>query len=104
MKTPKARITLEDRVAALLNAGVLPVALEVVNSIGMWLVLIPPGVFRMGSPASERPRTRNSDESCHEVEITRSFSLGVFPVTQGQYRAVTGTNPSAFADGAPDQT
>jgi uncharacterized protein (TIGR02996 family) len=103
MKRTKARVVLEDRVAALLNAGVPPVALEVVNSIGMRLALIPPGVFRMGSPASER--SHKSDETSHEVEITRAYYLGVFPVTQGQYQSVMGSNPSAFCDSsAPDQT
>src|SRR5262245_24683336 len=96
MRRTKDRVALEERVAALLVAGVRPVALEVVNCIGMRLALVPPGVFRMGSPATEN--SRSNDEASHEVQITRPFYLGVFPVTQGQYQAVTGNNPSAFRE------
>jgi hypothetical protein len=32
----------------------------------------------------------------HHVRITQPFYLGVTPVTQGQYRAITGANPSHF--------
>src|SRR5262249_14353176 len=32
----------------------------------------------------------------HEVEITRPFYLGVFPVTQAQWQKVMGNNPSWF--------
>jgi uncharacterized protein (TIGR02996 family) len=95
MKRTKERARLEDRVAELLNAGVQPVVPEVVNSIGMRLARIPPGRFRMGSPASEAER--RMDEPQHEVGITGAFYLGVFPVTQGQWQAVMGSNPSSFS-------
>jgi formylglycine-generating enzyme required for sulfatase activity len=55
---------------------------------------IPAGTFLMGSPQDEKQRSK--DEVQHEVEITRPFHHGVFPVTQGQWRAVMGDNPSSF--------
>jgi formylglycine-generating enzyme required for sulfatase activity len=82
-------------VAELLNAGVRPVVPEVVNSIGMRLALIPQGRFRMGSPKDEDERDDNEGPQ-HEVEISRPFYLGVFPVTQAQWQAVMGDNPSWF--------
>jgi uncharacterized protein (TIGR02996 family) len=93
MEVTPERAALEDRVADLLNAGVQPVVPEVVNSIGMRLALIPPGRFRMGSPAGENLL---GGEAAHEVELTRPFYLGVFPVTQGQWLGVMGDNPSHF--------
>jgi eukaryotic-like serine/threonine-protein kinase len=72
-----------------------PAAREVVNSLGMKLVRIPGGRFLMGSPPEEADRS--SDEGPqHEVEITRPFYLGVYPVTQREYEQLTGDNPSYF--------
>jgi formylglycine-generating enzyme required for sulfatase activity len=72
------------------------------NSVGIKLVRIPAGRFMMGSPASEFGR--DSDEGpLHEVEISRSFFLGVYTVTQDQYRKVTGKNPSHFSPGGGGQ-
>jgi sulfatase modifying factor 1 len=61
------------------------------NSIGMELVLIPPGKFLMGSPASEK--NRRDDEQQVEVTLTRAYYLGKTEVTQSQWRAVMGTTP-----------
>jgi formylglycine-generating enzyme required for sulfatase activity len=75
----------------------------ITNSIGMKLARIPAGKFTMGSPASEAER--ESDESAHEVTISKPFYLGVFEVTQGQYQKVMGKNPSFFSapnGGGPD--
>ena len=71
-----------------------------VNSLGMAFVLIPAGVFVMGSPEYEPGRY--DDEIQHEVTITQSFYLQVTPVTQGQWWAVMGTNPSSFQDHGED--
>jgi uncharacterized protein (TIGR02996 family) len=64
------------------------------STIGLQLALVPAGSFRMGSPARE-PR-RMDDEPLHKVTITRAFYMGIHPVTQGQYAAVRGANPSHF--------
>jgi formylglycine-generating enzyme required for sulfatase activity len=61
----------------------------------MRLVLIPRGAFTMGSPKDEKDRS--PDEERHEVEITKPFYLGVYTVTQAQFKEVTGKNPSAFS-------
>lgn len=64
------------------------------GGVKLVLVLIPPGTFTMGSPRGERDR--EDDEDTHEVQVTRPFYLGKYSVTQGQYEAVTGKNPSSF--------
>ena len=67
-------------------------ALDLGNSVTMRLVLIPGGKFMMGSPDSEKGR--DSDEGPqHEVAISKSFYLGIYAVTQGQWKAVMGTEP-----------
>ena len=84
------------------SPGVTPMAdqgKQITNSIGMKLVLIPAGEFLMGSPDSKlfSPKDDNDNEKPqHRVRITRPFYLGTTEVTQGQYRAVTGANPSDF--------
>ncbi len=88
------RVSAEQRIRELLSCGVRPCVPEVVNSIGMRFVLIPAGTFWMGSPEDEEGRY--PDEPRHQVTLTRAFWLGVHPVTQSQYEAVMGENPSHF--------
>ena len=64
-----------------------------VNDLGMEFRLIPPGTFQMGSN-----RLGGLERPVHEVTITKAFYLGVFEVTQEQWEAVMGTNPSYFKD------
>jgi formylglycine-generating enzyme required for sulfatase activity len=62
---------------------------------------IPAGVFTMGSPEGELGRY--SDEGPrHRVVIGHGFWLGETPVTQGQYLAVLGDNPSHFGKAGAD--
>ena len=61
----------------------------------MKLMLIPAGDFEMGSPASDQDAFPH-EKPQHRVRITRPFYMGVHEVTQGQYRAVTGEDPSHF--------
>jgi uncharacterized protein (TIGR02996 family) len=85
----------EDRLRELLAAGVEPCVATLTNSIGMELAYIPPATFLMGSPEEEEGR--RADEPEHEVTITNGFYLGRYAVTQGEYEAVMGTNPSYFS-------
>jgi formylglycine-generating enzyme required for sulfatase activity len=67
---------------------------QLMNSLGMRLVLIPKGEFWMGSPSNEP--NRFDDEQQHEVEITQPFYMAAYEVTQEEYERVMGTNPSHF--------
>jgi formylglycine-generating enzyme required for sulfatase activity len=66
------------------------------NSIGMTLKLIPAGEFLMGSPDDDKD-AEIDEKPLHRVRITRPFYLGVYEVTQAQYVAVMGNNPSWFS-------
>jgi serine/threonine protein kinase len=74
----------------------LGMSVEIANSVGMKLMLIPPGKFTMGSPDAEKD-ARPQDGPCHEVTLTRPFLAGAHEVTQAQYHKVIGHNPSDFA-------
>ena len=67
---------------------------RVTNSLGMKFVWIPPGTFTMGSPKEEADRGNN--ETPHKVTLTKGFYLGIHLVTQQQWQAVMGNNPSHF--------
>ena len=59
------------------------------------LVRIPAGTFTMGSPDSEQGRSSREGPQ-HSVTLTQDFWLGKYPVTQAQWQAVMGNNPSYF--------
>jgi formylglycine-generating enzyme required for sulfatase activity len=61
---------------------------------GMHLVFIPPGTFEMGSPSGEKDRENNEEQ--HTVTLTRGFYLGKYEVTQSEWAAAMGNNPSRF--------
>jgi formylglycine-generating enzyme required for sulfatase activity len=66
-----------------------------VNSLGMEFVFIPAGSFVMGSD----PAFNSSwpDETpARKVEIAAPFYLGKYPVTQREWKAIMGDNPSFF--------
>ena len=50
----------------------------------------------MGSPENELGR--EGDERQHQVTLTKDYWLGKFEVTQAQYEAIMGSNPSYFKD------
>jgi len=59
-------------------------------------VLIAPGTFTMGSPDAEEGR--QEDEIQHSVTITRAFCMKTTEVTQSEWLAEMGDNPSHFQD------
>jgi formylglycine-generating enzyme required for sulfatase activity len=79
------------------------------NSLGMEFVLVPAGKFKMGSSEAEVdaayadakryfesvPRKIfEAEQPRHEVTIASPFYLGKYEVTQGEWIAVMGENPS----------
>jgi len=70
----------------------------------MEFVKIPAGIFMMGSPSSESGRD-SVEGPQHRVTISRDFWMGKYEVTQAQWQAVMGSNPSLFnGDRNPVQT
>ncbi|MGD9215317.1 MAG: PEGA domain-containing protein, partial [Desulfobacteraceae bacterium] len=67
---------------------------KISNDIGMEFVYIQPGTFKMGSPSAEQGRYK--DEHQHRVTLTRGYYIQTTEVTQHQWEAVMGNNPSSF--------
>ncbi|MGP8322084.1 MAG: SUMF1/EgtB/PvdO family nonheme iron enzyme, partial [Methanosarcinaceae archaeon] len=62
----------------------------VTNTIDMKFALIPKGEFMMGSEES------GFSKPVHTVKIRTPFYLGIYPVTQREWNAIMGNNPSIF--------
>jgi formylglycine-generating enzyme required for sulfatase activity len=60
------------------------------NSIGIKMVPIPGGTFEMGTNVGP-----GDDKPVHSVTLS-AFEMSATEITQGQYKAVMGTNPSMF--------
>jgi formylglycine-generating enzyme required for sulfatase activity len=67
----------------------------VTNSIGMAFVRIPAGSFMMGT-ADNDPNAEDDEKPIHRVTISQPFYLGKYEVTQKEWGAVMGNNPSKF--------
>ena len=89
------RAAWQARVVELLCAGVSPCVprgtVMLPGGVELALAFVPPGAFLMGSdpPVYE-------DEKVKHVTLTQGFFLGIHPVTQAQWKAVMGTEPSYF--------
>lgn len=62
-------------------------------------VIIPPGKFVMGTLPDDGGaiKERDSRGRTHEVTMSQPLALGKTEVTQAQWRAIMGNNPSAFS-------
>ncbi len=77
------------------GAGNRVAAAPVCNSIGMRFVEIPAGSFEMGSTV------RAAEQPVHRVDVP-GFWMAVTEVTQAQWQALMGGNPSHFRQAGPD--
>ncbi|MEW6487974.1 MAG: SUMF1/EgtB/PvdO family nonheme iron enzyme [Thermodesulfobacteriota bacterium] len=60
---------------------------------GMEFVYVPPGMFQMGDTFGDGS---DGERPVHTVTLTRGFYVGKYEVTQAQWQAVMGSNPSYF--------
>ena len=67
---------------------------ELAPGVKITMVLIPAGEFLIGSPESEDKRGGSEDQK--RVVIKKPFWMGKHELTQAQWKAVTGSNPSRF--------
>jgi formylglycine-generating enzyme required for sulfatase activity len=64
------------------------------DGVSLEMVKIPGGRFRMGSPGTEAGRL-DGEGLQHDVDVPEFF-MGKYAVTQAQWQAVMGNNPSTF--------
>jgi formylglycine-generating enzyme required for sulfatase activity len=73
----------------------------VIEDLKLELLWVPPGTFTMGSAPEELERNQAEGPQT-EVTLTKGFWLGKTEMTQAQYQALTGTNPSTLTAVGPD--
>ena len=73
--------------------GIVAEVIEV-EAPGRWM-RVPAGNFVMGSPSDEG-RWLFTNETQHDVRLTRGFAIQSTEVTQGQFEEIMGYNPSHF--------
>jgi len=72
-----------------IKAGAEKVTLDLSAGVQMELTLIRPGSFMMGDA-----KGGDDEKPVHKVTITKPFYVGKYKVTQQQWEAVMGSNPS----------
>ncbi|MDR3056167.1 MAG: formylglycine-generating enzyme family protein [Zoogloeaceae bacterium] len=65
------------------------------NSIGMEFILIPAGSFIMGTDKNDK-KAYDDEKPQHRVTLSQPFYLGKYEVTQAEWVAVMGNNPSKY--------
>ena len=70
------------------------------NSSGIEMLLIPSGIFTMGCSASTGYGCNSNENPTHQVTLSKAFYLGKTEVTQAQWQAKMGSNPSYFSGNA----
>jgi len=84
-----------------LNYNIVTSDVEVIV-IAVKMVKIPKGIFIMGGPSSE-PGWKQSEAPQHQVELS-SFYMSECLITQEEYEAVMGKNPSTFKSAIPGES
>jgi formylglycine-generating enzyme required for sulfatase activity len=74
------------------------------NTSQIEMLLVPPGTFNMGcSPSNQSTCLADGRETpVHAVTLTNAFYLGRYEVTQAQWTAVMGSNPSGFVNASDE--
>ncbi|MDP6544944.1 MAG: SUMF1/EgtB/PvdO family nonheme iron enzyme [Phycisphaerae bacterium] len=83
------------------NRAPRTLTLKLADGVTMEMVYIKPGAFAMGGESKTDGRFHCVELPKHAVTLTRGFYLGKYEVTQAQYQAVMGSNPSRSTK-APD--
>jgi formylglycine-generating enzyme required for sulfatase activity len=94
-QTPNASVVPDATLRAAITATNLPWRVTD-NGTGIEMVLIPPGTYTMGCSRSNAYSCYSDESPTHQVTLTNAFYLSRTEVTQAQWVAKMGSNPSYF--------
>jgi len=94
-QTPNSTAVPNATVRANIVATGFPWAVRDIGT-GIEMLLVPPGTFNMGCSRFDGGLCNSSERPVHQVTLTRAFYLGRYEVTQAQWEARMGNNPSRW--------
>ena len=92
---PDPSVVTDEKLRAAILATGLPWRVVDIGT-GIEMLLVPPGTFTMGCSPSLQWGCQSNENPVHQVTLTQPFYLGRYEVTQAQWTAVMGSNPSSF--------
>ncbi|MEI6024876.1 MAG: SUMF1/EgtB/PvdO family nonheme iron enzyme [Phycisphaerales bacterium] len=101
-QAPNAAVVTDSAVRARIVASGFPWRVRDHGS-GIEMLLVPSGNFLMGASPEDTDATAE-ENPVHEVTLSHAYYLGVTEVTQAQWLATMGNNPSYFKDEADSST
>jgi formylglycine-generating enzyme required for sulfatase activity len=99
--TERTRYAKAYQKAYAIQLGVPVEAPYEIEGVSFTMLLIPPGRFLMGSPEGEEGR-HNLYEKQRVVIISKPFWIAKYEVSQAQWKAVMGKDPSSFPSDSGD--
>ena len=94
-QAPNAAVVTNVTLRNAITASGLPWRVQDTSS-GIEMLLVPAGTFTMGCSASISYGCQSDESPTHEVTLTQAFYMGRYEVTQAQWTAKMGSNPSYF--------
>lgn len=70
------------------------ISFDIDDGVALDMVLVKPGTFKMGNPGTDDLFVY--EKPVHNVTLTKSYYIGKYEVTQEQWIAVMGSNPSIY--------
>jgi len=98
-QAPNATVVPDSTVRAKIVASGFPWRVRD-NSSGIEMLLIPGGTFTMGCSPSNNYTCNSNENPTHQVKLSKAFYLGKTEVTQAQWLAKMGSNPSYYIGNA----
>ena len=95
--TPSPTVVTNPALRAAIAATGRPWRVRTTASPQIEMLLVPPGTFEMGCTPSLQNGCATDESPVHTVTLTNAFYLGRYEVTQAQWTAVNGINPSHFS-------
>ena len=93
---PSASVVTNETLRAAIIASGLPWRVRDTGT-GIEMLLVPAGTFTIGCSASNSYACFSDESPTHQVILTQAFYMGRYEVTQAQWSAKMGSNPSYFS-------